>query len=65
MRTLAAQDVAIAMALRNGDLSVKPFATRFGTTCWSIADSHGPIEMCMSQAEADDKIAAVTKAMLS
>ena len=64
MLTLAAQDVAIAVALRNGDLSVKSFVNRFGDTMWSISDSHGPIEICRSQAEADDKVATVAEALM-
>jgi hypothetical protein len=65
MRTLAVQDVAIAVALRNGDLSVKSFVNRFGDTMWSISDKHGPIEICGSQSEADDKVATVAEAMLA
>ena len=65
MLTFAVQDVAIAVAIRKGDLSVKSFVSRVGETWWSISDSHGPIEICRSQAEADDKVATVAEAMLS
>ena len=64
MRTLAVQDVVIARALQNGTLLVKPWVNRFGGTNWMICEGEELIEVCGSQAEADDKVATVAEALL-
>lgn len=62
MTYLSATDVAIAMALRNNDLRVVECEGRFGAF-WSIDDAHGVIEVALSAAEAESRIAAI-KAVL-
>jgi len=65
MRTLALQDVLIAMALRNGTLTIKSSLNRFGDMFWFIYGDGDLIQACKSQAEADDAVAKVAESLLA
>ena len=60
MQLFSATDVAIAKAIRSGTLSVVERPSRFaGETYIAIGDDFGLIEVQLSQAEADARIAAI------
>ena len=58
--TLSATDVAIALAIRNDTLRVsEEFNVRLGETFIAISDEHGLIEVALTQAEADARLADI------
>ena len=60
MQMISATDVAIARAIRAGTLSVVERPSRFvGETYIAISDASGLIEVQLSQAAADERIAAI------
>lgn len=61
MIAFATQDLAIALADKAGTLRVEERATRFGDTAFFVSDEHGLIEVCLTQAEADARLAAVRR----
>lgn len=58
MKLLSATDLAIALAIKDGSLTVSEFQGRFGAY-WSIEDSHGLIEVALSAEEAAERIATI------
>lgn len=58
MKLLSATDVAIAMALKSGDLKVVECEGRFGPY-WAIEDGFGLIEVALSADEADSRVSAI------
>ena len=62
MKTLNANDVAIALAIRQGTLRVDQREGPFGPY-WSIQDDHGVIEVALSAEDAEQIVAAVSEAM--
>lgn len=57
--TLSATDVAIAVALEFGTLTLVTRPSRFGGEFIAIEDDKGVIEVALSQAEADARIADI------
>ena len=57
MIALSATDLAIRLARENGTLRITESEGRFGTY-WAIEDDHGLIEVAMTKAEADRRIAS-------
>ena len=62
MRTLSANDVAIAIALREGTLRIEQREGRFGPY-WSIQDDYGVIEVTSSAEEANQIVTAVRQSI--
>lgn len=62
MKLLSSTDLAIAVALRAGDLRVEERVGRFGPF-WSIEDAVGVIEVANTAAEAEARIAAIAAAI--
>jgi hypothetical protein len=62
MRLLFSTDVAIALAIRAGALRVEAKVGRFGDYV-AISDDVGLIEVHLSQAEADSRLAAIRAAL--
>jgi hypothetical protein len=62
MRLLSSTDVAIALAIRAGTLRVEAKVGRFGDYV-AISDHVGLIEVHLSQAEADSRLAAIRAAL--
>lgn len=64
MKLLSATDLAIAVAIKAGTLSVEEKASRFpGETYFAIADEKGIIEVALTKAEADARIDGVKSAV--
>ena len=64
MKLLSATDVAIAVAIKAGTLSVTEHASRFpGETYFAIADDKGLIEVALTKAEADTRIDGIKSAI--
>lgn len=59
MRTLAIQDLNIAIALESRTLTVCERPSRLGGTYVAISDEHGIIEACLDMAEAEARIVSV------
>ena len=56
---LSATDLAIAIAKREGTLRVEIATNRFGDDFLAISDDNGLIEVAMSKAEAEARIASL------
>jgi hypothetical protein len=64
MFAVAVQDLNIALADESGTLRVSTrHSPTLGNTYFAIEDDRGIIEACLSQAEADDRIAEVRRRM--
>ena len=63
MLLLSATDVAIAIAIRANTLRQVERPSRFGGTFISLEDEAGVIEVHMTQAEADDRLAKIQEAI--
>jgi hypothetical protein len=61
-RFLSSTDLAIALAIRSSTLVVETKSGRFGDYV-AISDSRGLIEVHLSQAEADARLASIRKAL--
>ena len=59
---LSATDLAIAFAIRSNTLRVETRSGRFGDYV-AVSDDTGLIEVHNSQAEADDRLAAIREAL--
>jgi myo-inositol-hexaphosphate 3-phosphohydrolase len=56
MLGIDAIDVAIAVGKKRGTLTLRPFATRFDTTAWSVSDEHGVLFVEDEKAEAVKRV---------
>lgn len=61
MLAVAAQDLAIALAIRENTLRLVERSSRFGDTFIAIEDGFGLIEVALTQAEADARLAEVRR----
>jgi hypothetical protein len=60
MKTLSANCVSIAIAIKNNTLSVvECFNERLQCSYWAISDDAGLIEVALSAKEADDRVRSV------
>jgi len=59
MRTLSATCVSIAVALRNDTLRLVERPSRFGDTFVAIEDAFGVIEVALTWAEANARVASI------
>lgn len=63
IRTLSATDLAIAVAIKAGMLTLTERPSRFGDTYIAIADDHGLIEVQLTAGEAEARVAAIREAV--
>lgn len=63
MTNLPATDLAIAMALRSGNLRIEEITTRFGDIAIAICDAAGLIEIADSGRAAEARISDVAGRM--
>ena len=63
MRLISATDVAIAQAIKAGTLTVVERPSRFGDTYFAIADEHGLIEVRLTRADVDARLAQIKAAI--
>lgn len=62
MKLLSSTDLAIAEAIRSGELRIEERAGRFGPF-WTIEDRHGLIETALSAEEADQRVGRIADAV--
>lgn len=62
MKLLSSTDVAIAVAIKSGDLRVIECQGRFGAY-WAIEDAFGVIEVALSADEAEARVASIRAAL--
>ncbi len=60
LRTLSATDLAIAVAITAGTLTLTERPSRFGDTFIAISDDCGLIEVQLTMAEAHARVNAIT-----
>jgi hypothetical protein len=63
MRLLSSTDLAIAMAIRSNTLRVETKVSRFGEDFFAFSDEDGLIEVHLTQAEADARLASIKAAL--
>jgi hypothetical protein len=61
MFAVASQDLAIALAIRENTLRLVERPSRFGDTYIAIEDAAGIIEVALTRAEADARVAEVRR----
>ena len=59
LRTLSATDLAIAVALSRGTLTLTERPSRFGDTFIAIGDETGLIEVQLTAAQAEARVASI------
>jgi hypothetical protein len=62
-KMLSATDLAIAVAIKAGTLRQEVKPSRFGDTYVALSDEAGLIEVHLTQAEADTRLAKIREAL--
>ncbi len=62
MTLLSASCLSIAIAVKADEISIEKSEGRFGPF-WSICDSAGMIEVAMTEAEAEERIEGIRRAI--